>query len=110
MELGYEVSLAVDGEDAVRIFQEAKGAFVAVVLDVLMPKMDGVATFEALRAIDPSIPVVFSSGYHDNPKVQDLVAKGAAAFLAKPYRAAAIAAIVAKAMRQKTPAGESQGQ
>ncbi|MGC4119114.1 MAG: response regulator [Myxococcales bacterium] len=98
---GYEVTTAKDGEEAVRLFKEAGGKFAAVVLDMVMPRMNGIATFEALRAVVPDLHAVISSGYHDDPKVEELAASGRVVFLAKPYTAGglmeALAAIAKKA-------------
>jgi PAS domain S-box-containing protein len=106
-QLGYQVTAAKDGEEAVRLFQEAGGQFAAVVLDMVMPRMNGIATFEALCALAPQLHAVISSGYHDDPKVQELAASGRVLFLAKPYTAAGLGEAVAAVAKRAVPKATS---
>jgi PAS domain S-box-containing protein len=60
---GYTVIEAVDGEDAVRKFRENTNAIQLVVLDVVMPRMNGKQVYDEITRIRPGIRVLFSSGY-----------------------------------------------
>jgi PAS domain S-box-containing protein len=82
--LGYEVETAEDGPTAVRAFQD--GHFDAVLLDAVMPGMSGAETFDALRAIRPDATVLMASGFDRESVVGDLLERGLAGFLAKPFR------------------------
>lgn len=83
--LGYDVITAVDGIDAVARFREHQHAILCVLLDVTMPRMDGWAALEAIRALAPDVPAVLASGY-DSSRVQaGRPAPPAAVFLRKPY-------------------------
>ncbi|NTV50627.1 MAG: PAS domain S-box protein [Geobacteraceae bacterium] len=62
-EFGYSVIEAVDGEDALEKFSEREGRISLAILDVIMPKMNGRAVFDAIRKIDPDMRVLFCSGY-----------------------------------------------
>ncbi len=62
---GFEVLLAEDGATAVELFRQHASAIQLVLLDLTMPDMDGEQTFKALRAIDPQVNVVLSSGYDE---------------------------------------------
>lgn len=84
-ELGYQVTLAKGGEEGVKLYQEAQGAFRLVILDLIMPGMDGVETFHALRQLNPSQPILISSGYAMDNKAEELMKSGAAGFLQKPF-------------------------
>ncbi len=84
-ELGYKVTQAKGGEEGVRIYQEAQGAFNLVILDLIMPGMDGVETFHAIRQINPSQSILISSGYAMDIKAEELMKSGAAGFLQKPF-------------------------
>ena len=53
--------------------------------DIVMPKMGGKETFEALREISPSLPVLLSSGYTLEGVAQEILDKGANGFIQKPY-------------------------
>jgi PAS domain S-box-containing protein len=99
-ELGYEVLTAPDGKAALEVFDQNPGVDV-VVLDMVMPKLDGEGTFHALQKKDPDIKVVISSGYTEDEKVRGLLELGALAFVQKPYRAQTLADAVEDAMALK---------
>lgn len=61
--LGYQVILAKDGADAVRVFEENKGWVDLVILDVVMPNMNGPEAYTRMSTIKPGVPVVFTTGY-----------------------------------------------
>lgn len=84
--LGYTVVLAENGEDAVSICRETPGAIDLVLLDMIMPKLGGHGAFYQIKAIDPNIKVLLSSGFVDAASVEDLLRNGACGFLAKPHR------------------------
>ncbi len=88
--LGHEPQCASDGEDAIDKFLQARQAgkpFDVVVLDLTVKGgMGGEQALRELRAIDPEIKAVVSSGYADNPVMSNYRSYGFAAFLVKPYR------------------------
>ncbi len=84
--LGYSVLLAENGEDAVAIYQANPDQIDLVLLDMVMPKMGGHSTFYQLKAIDPDVKVLLSSGFVSAASVKDLQDNGAAGFLPKPHR------------------------
>jgi signal transduction histidine kinase/CheY-like chemotaxis protein len=63
---GYTVLEACDGEEAVRVFRENSYRIDLVILDVIMPKMNGKDAFDAMRLINPSMKALFISGYTDD--------------------------------------------
>jgi len=83
--LGFEVRTAVDGQDAVEIFERDGAAFSLVLLDLTMPRMDGQETFRRLRELRPDVRVVLSSGYSEHDVVKRFAGHGLAGFVAKPY-------------------------
>ncbi len=101
--LGYEAVLAEDGARAVEIFQREPGAFALVLLDMIMPELNGRDTFLRLRQIDPRVKVLFSSGFTGEEGISDLMAMGAAGFVQKPYRIASLSVAVAQALGQQAP-------
>ncbi|MFA7061537.1 MAG: PAS domain S-box protein [Pedobacter sp.] len=64
-ELGFGVLLAADGKEALRIFREQADRICLVLLDQVMPDMDGVVVFRELRRIQPEIKVLLVSGYSE---------------------------------------------
>lgn len=61
--LGFTVYTAVDGKDAISTFNRQDVDFCAVILDILMPGMDGIEAMQEIRKSDPAIPVILISGY-----------------------------------------------
>ena len=90
--LGYKVVLAEDGLAAVRAFAEHRDRIAAVMLDLIMPVMDGAETLEKLKEIDPAIPVLLASGYSREEQADALMKKGADGFIQKPFDLATLRA------------------
>lgn len=83
--LGYGVTYCEDGEKAIQYFKKKHHTIDIVILDMIMPNMSGYDCFYNLKEIDSSVPVVISSGYSPDSDVQEIMNKGAKAFLQKPY-------------------------
>jgi PAS domain S-box-containing protein len=83
---GYRVVMAEDGLIGVRIFTEQHADLAAVLLDLTMPVMSGLETFNALQQIQPSIPILLCSGYSEEDATINFVGKGLAGFIQKPFR------------------------
>ena len=84
--LGYMVILAENGKDCVEIYRENPGEINLVLLDMLMPEMNGHDAFFALKEIDKDVNVLLQSGYIAQEEAQDVLDAGARGFLQKPYR------------------------
>ena len=85
-ELGYTVILAEHGLDAVEIYRENPGLVDVVILDMVMPKMNGREAFGELKKLDDNVNVILSSGYMAEGEAGDLLENGAKTFLRKPYK------------------------
>jgi len=83
--LGYEVITADNGKEGVEIFRRTRDKISIVILDLMMPVMDGRKAFEAIREIDPDARIVISTGFSGDQDVDNLKEMGASAILAKPY-------------------------
>lgn len=82
---GYEVISASDGEEAVSVFEENSSDIGCVVLDLKMPKMDGITAFREMRKIKPDIKVILTSGYTENEASGLFSDEGLNGFIQKPY-------------------------
>jgi CheY-like chemotaxis protein len=85
-ELGYSVILAGNGLDAVQIYRDNLGLIDLVMLDMVMPELDGHGAFFRLKEIDPNVRVLLSSSYVSEEDARDVLDAGAVGFLQKPYR------------------------
>jgi CheY-like chemotaxis protein len=83
--LGYCVITAESGEQAVNIVSETKNKIDLMILDLIMPGMDGSKTFNKIREIRPDLPVILSSGYSINGQAADILKRGANSFIQKPF-------------------------
>lgn len=83
---GYLVIQARDGVDAVERFREVGQNVALVLLDVAMPRKDGLEALEEILQIRPEARVVLCSGYHEQEVLAGAVGRQVAGFLAKPYR------------------------
>ena len=82
---GYKVILARDGFEALRIYQQISKQIGLVILDFFLPVMDGDAVFDELRALNPDVAVVLSSGFAEQSKLGNMLALGLKGFIPKPY-------------------------
>jgi two-component system, cell cycle sensor histidine kinase and response regulator CckA len=83
--LGYQVVLAKHGKEAVEIYERQHDEIALVVLDLVMPVMDGEETLPHLLAINPRARVLLSSGFSQEEKANQLIKAGAAGFVQKPF-------------------------
>ena len=84
-ELGYTVYLAEDGYQALELYAHHRDAISLVILDMIMPKMNGKETYLKLLETDPDVRVLLCSGFHREGTTQELIEFGAKGFIKKPY-------------------------
>jgi CheY-like chemotaxis protein len=100
--LGYSVRFARTGDEAVSMYAEARRLgrpFDAVIMDLTIPAgMGGKEAIQALRAADPGVTAIVSSGYSDEPIMAAHAQYGFSGVLAKPYTMRELAAALQQAM------------
>lgn len=100
---GYTVAVVADGVEAMEFAQARGSEITLVLLDMLMPRMNGEETFRELRRIDPTLPVLLTSGFSEDVASRRMLSGENVGFIQKPYGAkqllAAIDQLVEESMR-----------
>ncbi len=106
--LGYEVTESCDGLAAIAIYEAALRAgrpYHLVISDLTMPDgLSGAQTIARLRAIDPTVRAIVSSGYANDPVLSRFEDYGFTGMIAKPYEIDALARKVAETLATPVPA------
>lgn len=83
--LGYHVSRQLDGVSAVNFFASMHDQIDLVLLDLIMPNMDGSETYQKLLLLDPTVKVIFMSGFSNTLGLEGLLNQKSTFFLQKPF-------------------------
>jgi len=81
---GFGVFLAGSGPEAVELYRERQEEIGVVVLDLLMPDMDGGEVYRAIKAINPGVKAVLTSGYSRGGQANELLEEGIQVYVQKP--------------------------
>jgi two-component system, cell cycle sensor histidine kinase and response regulator CckA len=82
---GYRVITATDGMEAVKLYQTEKERISLVLSDMGLPSIGGWEVLRQLKAIDPNVKVILSSGFMDSKVRHEMILAGAKDFIQKPY-------------------------
>jgi signal transduction histidine kinase/CheY-like chemotaxis protein len=82
---GYHAIIAVDGEDAVRLFREHASKISCALLDVVMPRLGGREAFQRIKALDPEMKAIYCSGYDPSMAQVGFVMDDDARLIQKPF-------------------------
>jgi two-component system cell cycle sensor histidine kinase/response regulator CckA len=88
--LGYKALIAGSGKEAIALYERNKGRIDMVILDMVMPDMNGNETFDRIKAVDPTAKVLLSSGYSLDGQATDLLERGCNGFIQKPFKMKAL--------------------
>jgi len=106
--MGYAVELAQDGEEVISYLRSpGRPAISAVVLDLIMPRRDGMDVLREIRQMDPELPVIVVSGAASPLNVVTVVAamkNGATDFLCKPASHEDLQEVIRRALENRYPA------
>lgn len=99
----YDVTTAQSGVDALKQLQRGHKPDL-VLLDLLMPELDGLQTLEQLRQLRPGVPVVMLSCVADTRKVAQAIKLGAQDYLTKPFQKAELDAVLTHCLSERSAA------
>ncbi len=96
--MGYTVLTARGGEEALAVLREPGDRIALVILDMIMPGMDGRETFRRLKQIDPDIRVLIASGYSIDEITADMLLLGCDDFIQKPFDTFQVSKMIRKVL------------
>ena len=106
-DLGYEVVIAADGTETIRLYQSAMESgdpFDAVIIDLTIPGgMGGRETIKRLMEADPEVKAIVSSGYSNDPIMTGFGEYGFKGVIAKPYKAGELSVVLDRTIAGNTP-------
>jgi CheY-like chemotaxis protein len=98
--LGYDVVTASDGQEAAEYYERHGGEIDLVVIDMIMPRMNGRDCFRRLREMNPRVKAILSTGYGLDGAVRELLGDGMVGYVQKPYVIGQLSEAVAKALER----------
>jgi two-component system cell cycle sensor histidine kinase/response regulator CckA len=101
--LGYSTLTAADGEEAVALIRDRSHEIIGVLLDLTMPRMDGLSTLRALRGMGSDVAVLLCSGFDEQDATQRFADESFSGFLQKPYLLPELKAKLEHALRGGGP-------
>jgi PAS domain S-box-containing protein len=111
--MGFQVLEAADGQEGVETFAGHAADITCVLLDMTMPRLNGIQAFEAIRKLRPEVPIVLMSGYAEEEATSQFAGKGLSAFVQKPYEIGTLKEGIWRALaeseRTTNPAGQPAG-
>ncbi|MFC1725182.1 PAS domain S-box protein [candidate division KSB1 bacterium] len=85
-DLGYKVHLASSGKQGIKLLEKHMDSIRLVLLDMIMPEMDGETVYKELKKINPDIKIIIVSGYSQNGTAEKIVKKEKTVFVQKPFQ------------------------
>jgi two-component system cell cycle sensor histidine kinase/response regulator CckA len=83
--MGYGVHTASRGQEAIGIYSRHQAEIALVIIDMIMPEMNGGEVYDRLKQIDPAVKVLLSSGYSMNGDAKEILSRGCNGFIQKPF-------------------------
>ncbi len=97
-DIDYDIILAANGEEAVERYREHADSIDVVILDMVMPRLNGNQVFHAIREMNPDARIIIASGYTREAGIQDLMRQGLRGFVQKPFGRDSLLRALAKAL------------
>jgi len=101
--LDFKVMAASSGDEAIKIYKDHFAKIDLVILDMIMPGMDGCAVFRLLKEINAHVKVIITSGFTVDRRMDQMLSSGAHGYLKKPYTLDELSEEIAKILSRKPP-------
>jgi CheY-like chemotaxis protein len=100
----YKISIAMNGEEAWDLLEKTPQCFDAVLLDRIMPGIDGMEVLKRMKEHDflKTVPVIFQTAMNEEEEILEGIQAGAYYYLTKPYRKETLLAVVKTAVADHT--------
>ena len=98
---GYDVVAVSNGREAIEYYRDHGDKVDLVLIDMVMPEMDGRECFRALRQMDPDVRAILSTGYGADGEAREVVQEGMVGLVLKPFSKSALAATVREALSEE---------
>lgn len=98
---GYKVITVSNGFEAIETYRERASEIALVILDMIMPGMDGRDLFYEIRRLDPAASIIIASGYCPAQVVEELSDAGVDGIISKPYQSEDMASEIRRIINRK---------
>lgn len=92
--LDYHVVAEATGADAIKTFERDHEHIDLVILDMIMPGIDGSRAFDEMKKLNAEVKFILSSGYSRDSQANDIMNRGCDAFIQKPFRLQELAQLI----------------
>jgi len=99
---GYKIITAIDGQIALKAFQEHRSEISLIIMDIGLPKKSGWEAFQEIRAIDNNIKVLIATGYLDPTIKSEKLMGTVNGFISKPYDPDQMLRTIRKVLNEET--------
>jgi DNA-binding NtrC family response regulator len=103
---GYHTVTVHDGQEAVESIASDPSRYCAAILDVTMPRKDGLAAYREMHKLAPQLPIIMASGYNRDQIMEKFDQEAPPPFLHKPFRISELSRVLKDALKQACPAAE----
>ncbi len=99
-DIGYQILVAENGQEGISVFVANQDSIDLVLLDMIMPEMDGFDCFFNLKKIDKDIKVILGTGFSDENKIEAMENSGLSARIKKPYHIKELSAVIYRCLKE----------
>jgi signal transduction histidine kinase/CheY-like chemotaxis protein len=99
--LGYEVLVAMSGKEAIEYYEPKRDKIGMVILDMVMPDMNGGEVYDRIKAINPHAKILLSSGYSIDGQAADILKRGCDGFIQKPFSMEVLSGRIRKILEKR---------